>query len=121
MDLQSKVASFYMMGKGRPPLYREAREYLEEEFDELLEALDEWALAVEEGRDGDARRAILHVAKESGDLSFTHAGLCEAIGIEYEEAADLVADSNMTKQPTPNGKIAKGPSYREPEMSSAII
>lgn len=48
-------------------------------------------------------------------------GLCEALGIEYEEAADLVAESNLTKQPTPRGKVKKGLNYREPDMRGAVL
>lgn len=116
MDLQSKVASFYTLMAGRTPSYQEARDYFEEEVDELLEALD----AYHEAGDDD-RAALLHIAKEVGDVAFTLVGLCEALGIEYEEAADLVAESNLTKQPTPRGKVKKGLNYREPDMRGAVL
>jgi len=113
VDLQSKVASFYIIMAGRPPTYRETREYFEDEVDELLEALSGW----EEGGDED----LEHIAKEIGDVAFCLVAVAEALGIEFEEACDIVADSNMTKQPTRGGKVKKGNRYQEPDMRRAIL
>lgn len=121
MDLQSKVTNFYVVMKGRPPTFQEAKEYFEEETEEFLDAMDEYEAAMEGGDEDTIMESLLHLAKESGDLSFTHAGLCEAVGIDYDEAAELVADANMTKEPTSRGKVKKGSRYQEPDMRRSII
>lgn len=115
MDLQSKVTNFYMTLKGRPPTYREAREYLEEEFDELLAALTRW-------EEGDEDETIEHIAKEIGDAAFTLVAIADAVGVDYEEAAGIVAEDNLTnKVPTKTGKIRKKAGYVPPSMKRAVL
>lgn len=122
MDLQSKVASFYWTMTGRAADYIEARERFEEEVEEFLEALDEWALAVEDGDEDAIMEALLHVAKESGDVSFTNAALCDTAGVDYDEAADIVADDNLqNKVPTRGGKVRKKAGYLPPSMKRAVL
>ena len=115
MDLQSKVLNFYVTMTGSPPNYREAREYFEEEVDELLSALSRW-------EEGDEDESIEHIAKEIGDAAFCLAALSDAMGIEFEEAADIVADDNLqNKIPTRGGKVRKRSGYLPPNMKRAVL
>jgi NTP pyrophosphatase (non-canonical NTP hydrolase) len=121
MDLQSQVSGFYMLMAGRPPNSREALEYFEEEVDELLEALDEWFLAVQNGAPTKPD-LIAHVAKEIGDVAFCLVAIAEAVGVDYEEAADIVAEDNLqNKLPTRRGKVRKKQGYSPPSMKGAIL
>ena len=114
MDLQSKVLNFYVTMTGRPPAYRETREYFEDEVDELLEALSGW----EEGGDED----LEHIAKEIGDVAFCLVAIAEALGIEFEEAADIVAEDNLTQKiPTRGRKVRRKQGYEPPSMRRAVL
>jgi len=114
VDLQSKVASFYIIMAGRPPTYRETREFFEDEVDELLEALSGW----EEGGDED----LEHIAKEIGDVAVCLVAIAEAMGIEFEEACDIVAEDNLqNKIPTRGGKVRKKAGYVPPSMKRAVL
>ena len=52
---------------------------------------------------------------------FTLYGVAITVGVDLDEAFRLVAESNMTKQKTPEGKVIKGPDYIEPNMESALL
>jgi predicted HAD superfamily Cof-like phosphohydrolase len=65
-----------------------------------------------------------HVAKELADLVYVAYGTAVSLGIDLDEALRRVHASNMSKL-GPNGevlrrsdgKILKGPNYREPDMT----
>jgi NTP pyrophosphatase (non-canonical NTP hydrolase) len=86
------------------------RRIIEEEYLELMEALDE--------------RDIEHVAKELGDLAWVVYGAADVYGIDLDEVMARIYESNMSKF-GPNreilrredGKILKGPNYFEPDLS----
>jgi predicted HAD superfamily Cof-like phosphohydrolase len=67
------------------------------------------------------------MAKELADLVIVTYGAALTHGIDLERAVKLVHRSNMTKlvdgKPVlrDDGKVLKGPNYREPDMSSAVL
>lgn len=68
------------------------------------------------------------VAKELADLLVVTYGAADVLGIDLGEAFRRVHESNMSKlgpdgTPVrrPDGKILKGPHYREPDMSEAVM
>lgn len=86
---------------------------LDEEYEELQEALEE----------GD-RAAI---AKEMAELAYVLWGSADAWGIDLDLAIKLVHESNMTKLGEDgkpifrhDGKVIKGPNYKEPDMTEAV-
>ena len=108
--LMESVRQFYAEKRGSLPTTKEAAHYFVDELEELTE-IQEAGWSIEN---------VGHFAKEAADVVFTLAGLCAARGIDLDEAFRLVCESNMTKQYTPEGKVQKGPGYREPDMSSAL-
>ena len=87
---------------------------LDEEHEELQEALAE----------GDR----LAIAKEMADLAYVLWGSAQAWGIDLDLAIELVHKSNMTKLVEDgkpifrhDGKVVKGPNYKEPEMEGAVF
>ena len=101
--MMEPVRNFYKEKRGSLPDVWEAWKYFEDEVVELDEAIDS-----------------NHVAKEAADVLFTLVGYCLTMGIDLDKAFQLVCESNMTKEFTPEGKIQKGSNYVEPDMSSAI-
>lgn len=99
------VRRFYAEKAGRVPRIGEAADYLVEEWREFKDS--------EDGSE--------HQAKELADLVFTLAGYALAVGIDLDVAFRLVAESNMTKEPTPTGKVRKGAAYVEPDLSAALL
>lgn len=92
---------------------------IEEEYDEVLDELlpdyPEWA------DDPTSRREKL--AKELADLVIVTYGTAISLGIDLDEAVRRVHESNMSKlgpEGLPlyreDGKVLKGPDYREPSM-----
>jgi uncharacterized protein YabN with tetrapyrrole methylase and pyrophosphatase domain len=91
---------------------------IKEEGKELSEEL--WQCAQE----GTIRSNLL---KEIGDLRYVLSGLCVALGIDEEECVRRVHDSNMSKlgedgKPIyrEDGKVLKGPKYKEPDMTDLV-
>lgn len=67
------------------------------------------------------------VAKELADAVIALHGTAITMGIDLDEAVRLVHASNMSKRGADgspiiraDGKVMKGPNYREPDMSSAL-
>lgn len=113
MSDQIDVSEFYMEKRGSLPPIDLAYRIDDEEAREVAEA-------VEDLRNGitDAKRA--HLAKELADRMFTGYGVAEVLGINLDRAFALVCASNMTKEPTDDGKIQKGPGYVAPDMYSVL-
>src|SRR5690606_28859689 len=68
------------------------------------------------------------VAKELAELLVVTYGTADVLGIDLDKAFDLVHESNMSKlgeDGTPirreDGKILKGPNYKAPDMSEAVL
>lgn len=96
-----------------------------EENVELILALVGLDEAMATGEDEVARR--MEVARELADVMVVTYGTAEVLGIDLDAAFDAVMDSNMSKMPDDgkplkraDGKILKGPSFVEPDMSGAI-
>lgn len=116
---QQAVEEFYREKRGSAPSIHEALQYLEEEMIELayeLYCYDCHEFLSEEGEQDDES-----VAKELADVMFTLYGVAIAADIDLDKAFRLVVESNMTKQKTPDGKVQKGESYIEPDMSGALL
>jgi NTP pyrophosphatase (non-canonical NTP hydrolase) len=91
-------------GLENPPTVALRIKLIEEEYDELIEAIN-W---------GDPAL----VAKELADLLYVVHGTAVAFGIPLDEVFQAVHRSNMTKITTHTGtgdvKVGKGPSYVDP-------
>lgn len=88
-----------------------------EEAEEVCEAVDHFA----------ATRDAGPLAKELADLDYVLEGTAQRPRIDRDVAFRVVHLSNMSKfgphgkmYERPDGKIMKGPNYREPDMSVAI-
>lgn len=105
-----------------------------EEADELVEALQEWvgALGVKRISRGDTfpptqdgiRKAV---ARELADVVYVAYGTALIAGIELDVALAEIHRSNMSKlgedgKPVlrEDGKVLKGPHFREPDLTEAI-
>lgn len=83
----------------------------------MKEELEEVIKAIENGD-------LKNLSKELADLLVVTYGTADAYGIDADKAMDLVHKSNMSKldnngQPIirEDGKVMKGPNYKEPDMS----
>lgn len=68
-----------------------------------------------------------NLIKEIADLQYVLDGLCVALGIDKDEAVRRVHESNMSKlgedgKPIlrEDGKVLKGPNYKEPDMTDLV-
>jgi len=116
MLYQHEVQSFYLKLGGLDHGLRDRKAFLDEERREVDEALEEVMAnnyASEEAR--------LHLAKELADEVFTCYGLAQRVGIDLDLAFQAVCKSNMTKQPTPEGKIQKGADYQPPDLRGVLF
>ena len=86
----------------------------------MVEEVSEWAEAARKGLPISSR------AKELADILFTVFGtiITEGLQDEMEQAFDAVYESNMSKLgedglpvKRADGKILKGPNYKEPDLS----
>jgi NTP pyrophosphatase (non-canonical NTP hydrolase) len=116
-NYQQAVEEFYRQKRGSNPDLREALAYLDEEASEFYATVEDDIFRVISIEDVDRK----HFAKEAADLMFTLYGVAITVGVDLDEAFRLVAESNMTKQKTPEGKVIKGPDYIEPNMESALL
>lgn len=112
------VRRFYFAKQGGLPSLRSAENYYHEEHVELQDAFTDYWRAKNDVERGVYR---LPLAKEIGDALFTLYGLALAAGIDGDVAFELVAASNMNKEPTAAGKIRKGADYQTPDMTKAIL
>lgn len=105
MNYGEMVREFYSVKRGSIPTVREAWDLLVEEVREL-----EMAAGGEETDE----------LKEMADVMYTLYGYAVAQGYDLDGAFSLVHESNMTKERTETGKVQKGPSYRAPDLSTAV-
>jgi NTP pyrophosphatase (non-canonical NTP hydrolase) len=97
-----------------------------EESRELVEAVAEWRSSYK-GEESAALAAKAHMLKELADLAYVCFQLAAFLGIDLDEALDRVHQSNMSKldedgAPIFNeeGKVMKGPNYREPDLLDLV-
>jgi len=93
---------------------------IEEEFRELKEAIEEWEA-------NPTPENAAHVLKELGDVVFTGYQFAAAQGWNLDLALTRIFESNMSKLDIDGspilderGKVQKGPSYFEPQLSDLI-
>ncbi len=121
-----RVQHFFTVMLGQAPTVEQAIERLEEEMDELADAIDFIGLGCCGDDDcpcGDNDpKDDEHLLKELCDVLFTLHGLALAKGYNLTEAFKRVCDSNLTKMPAVGSttKIAKGPGYVEPTLDDLI-
>ena len=82
---------------------------------------------VQELRDGLGRSSLLEVADALTDILYVVYGAGHAFGIDLDDCFHEVHGSNMTKlgedgRPIyrEDGKVMKGPNYREPDLDQFI-
>lgn len=83
---------------------------------------------VQELRDGLGKRSILEVADALTDILYVVYGAGHAFGIDLDDCFNEVHSSNMTKLGADgrplyrdDGKVMKGPNYREPDLTPFVI
>ena len=82
---------------------------------------------VQELRDGLGRSSLLEVADALTDILYVVYGAGHAFGIDLDDCFHEVHSSNMTKlgedgRPIyrEDGKVMKGPNYREPDLGQFV-
>lgn len=64
-----------------------------------------------------------NLLKEMCDLVYVIKGMAVTFGLDFDQAYDLVHESNMTKVPfrkNKEGKIIKGKNYKKPELEGCV-
>jgi len=86
-----------------------------------LDLIDE---EVQELRDGLANKSMLEIADALTDILYVVYGAGHAFGIDLDDCFHEVHSSNMTKLGADgrplyreDGKVMKGPNYREPDLT----
>ena len=89
-----------------------------------LDLIDE---EVQELRDGLGKKSMLEIADALTDILYVVYGAGHSFGIDLDECFDEVHSSNMTKlgedgRPMyrEDGKVMKGPNYREPDLTEFV-
>mgnify|MGYP001591125319 FL=1 len=82
---------------------------------------------VQELRDGLANKSMLEIADALTDILYVVYGAGHAFGIDLDDCFHEVHSSNMTKLGADgrplyreDGKVMKGPNYREPDLTKFI-
>ena len=89
-----------------------------------LDLIDE---EVQELRDGLANKSMLEIADALTDILYVVYGAGHAFGIDLDDCFHEVHSSNMTKLGADglplyreDGKVMKGPNYREPDLTKFV-
>lgn len=111
------------------PLLDKRRKLIKEEFNEVMEALEDYKKWVFYGANamdilGNEKNYKEHLAKELADLLYVVYGTADELDIPLEEVFAEVHKSNMGK-PWPDGKVhyteygkvIKPPTYSPPDLS----
>lgn len=102
---------------------------IKEEGDEFNQALEDWVrLLGDQSVSGDSLNAAKeHVLKELADLTYVCYQMAAFLGVDLDVALDRVHQSNMSKLDKSgkaiyrkDGKVLKGPNYREPFLSDLV-
>jgi len=82
---------------------------------------------VQELRDGLANKSMLEIADALTDILYVVYGAGHAFGIDLDDRFHEVHSSNMTKLGADgrplyreDGKVMKGPNYREPDLTKFV-
>ena len=108
MDGQEMVTDFYKALRSRPVNPSEALYLLREELEELEDSINLDAIPTEQ-------------LKEMADVVYTLYGYAISKGWDLDKAFELVHESNMSKEFTVDGKVAKGAGYVPPDLSECVI
>ena len=83
---------------------------------------------VQELRDGLGKNSMLEIADALTDILYVVYGAGHAFGIDLDDCFNEVHSSNMTKLGADgrplyrdDGKVMKGPNYREPDLTPFIL
>ena len=89
-----------------------------------LELIEE---EVQELRDGLGKKSMLEIADALTDILYVVYGAGHAFGIDLDDCFHEVHSSNMTKLGADgrplyreDGKVMKGPNYREPDLTKFV-
>ena len=89
-----------------------------------LDLIDE---EVQDLRDGLANKSMLEIADALTDILYVVYGAGHAFGIDLDDCFHEVHSSNMTKLGADgrplyreDGKVMKGPNYREPDLTKFV-
>ena len=103
------------------------RKLVEEELQELDDAIDEFLMSVARQNVRDQRVAFLEMVDALVDLLYVVYGFLWTFGVCPDEVFDIVHRSNMSKlgadgQPIyrEDGKVLKGPQYRSPDFTGVL-
>lgn len=107
------------MGGGTPApatalmcLLEEMDEFEDSTIERMVENADGYSSIIEPDEE--------HILKELCDVLYTAYGYALSLGWDIQEAFRRVHTSNMTKKPTTEGKIQKGPDYVAPELGDLV-
>ena len=82
---------------------------------------------VQELRDGLANKSMLEIADALTDILYVVYGAGHAFGLDLDDCFHEVHSSNMTKLGSDgrplyreDGKVMKGPNYREPDLTKFV-
>ena len=113
----------------RISLIKLRRSLLREEFDEVMEALDAIEMEIIRGKKG-TKKHWANLLKELADLQYVLSGTVisfSPIASNFTPAFNRVHASNMSKlgydgKPVyrQDGKVTKGPNYKEPKLGDLI-
>ena len=83
---------------------------------------------VQELRDGLANKSMLEIADALTDILYVVYGAGHAFGLDLDDCFHEVHSSNMTKLGSDgrplyreDGKVMKGPNYREPDLTKFVL
>ena len=100
---------------------------ISEEVRELFKACAAILIDIERGA-GVRKGAVVHMIKELADLAYVVEGMAVTFGINLDEAFKRIHESNMSKlgpdgKPVyrSDGKVLKGPNYKEPELDDLVL
>jgi len=123
-----KITNFEMVGDFMEAFGQEVL-YMPKMPDNNLAALrlDLIEEEVQELRDGLGKKSMLEIADALTDILYVVYGAGHSFGIDLDECFDEVHSSNMTKlgedgRPLyrDDGKVMKGPNYREPDLTAFV-
>ena len=100
----------------------QAFSFIEEELDELAEALYAGDPACDDCEAGCPKYCpnIVEVADALGDIVFTAYGMAARHGIDLDLVLKEICESNMSKEANGLGKIKKGADYFPPNIARAL-
>lgn len=109
--IPDSLSEFHDLARMRMRLIREEYEELREEYAALARAKSY----------PEAVPILRRLLKESADLRYVVDGGAISFGLDIDDAFEEVHESNMTKEPSPDGgKAVKGANYKEADMSQFV-